>query len=168
MNLVNFSSKKSIDFSLSKDLLENDALLTPRLQSNFGQIDAFETSDIECFETQKTYLRESILIQKCSGEKILEATLRIVKQNLPPAFVQDLRTTNTPFGELIKKYKISVSIINRNSLIIKEFSTGKTRMGRSHTIIHSNSKKIICHVREILTHEENLIKAKKRYSQHKQ
>lgn len=166
--MINISNKKhSIhdeiisQCPISQELLEKDSLLTPRLNLNFGKINVIESDILECIETDNTYLRESVLYQKSTGNKILEATLRITKNKLPNKFIQDLRLTSTPFGVLLKKYKIPVEIKNRQIIVNIDSKKDVLRIGRSHIITKLDSDEIISHVRELLVSEEELYLSKK-------
>jgi len=144
----------------SKDLLNKGLLLTPHLKKNFGNLYVCEIG-LKHIESEEIYIRESVIKQKDTDYKILDANLRIEKKNVPVQLINDLRSTKILFGSLLKKYNIDVSIIDQEIIVIKNVDDSETmRMGRSRTMIKKDTKEVICHVYELLNIERYLFAAK--------
>ena len=154
----NYVSDKNLSFS--KDLLNKGLLLTPHLKENFGSIYVCETG-LKHIESDEIYIRESVIKQNDTDYKILDANLRIEKNNVPSQLINDLRTTKILFGSLLKKYGIEVTIENQEIIVIKNVDDSDTmRMGRSRTMVNKNTQEVICDVYELLNIEQYLFAAK--------
>ena len=148
---------------LSCKLLEHSTLLTPVLKREFGEMKASESQRFQCMESSDTYLRESELRQESTGNVILEATLRIMKNELPNSFIKDLKTTSMLFGDLLIKHKVKVRVSDQQIILHFDSNNGNLRMGRSHTMYLLSTNKVVCHVRELLVCEQELITSKNEY-----
>ena len=154
----NYRSDKNLVFS--KELLNKGLLLTPHLKKNFGSIYVCETG-LKHLESEEMYIRESVIKQKDTDYKILDANLRIEKSNVPSQLINDLRSTKILFGSLLKKYKIEVTIENQEIFVIKNVDDSEAiRMGRSRTMIKKDTEEVICQVYELLNLERYLFAAK--------
>jgi len=150
------------NLALSYSILNKKSLLTPNLKINFGKIYVLEVG-YKHIETDHIYLRESVIKQKKTDNKLLEANLKIIKKNLPVELIEKLRSSSTPLGGLLEEYGINVIIKNHN-IIIKNNVYNKTfRMGRSHTMITKDTNEIICYVNELLVPESKLLIAKNEF-----
>ena len=148
---------------LSSELLEHNALLTPILKKNFGEMSANESNTLQCMESTDTYLRESELKQKCSGNIILEATLKVMKKELPYQLIKELQTTSLLFGELLVKHNVKVRFAEQQILLHFDSKSGKVRLGRSHIMYLPSSNKAVCYVQELLVSEEELKNSQHKY-----
>ncbi len=156
--LKNYISDKELTFS--KELLNKGLLLTPHLKKNFGNIYVCEIG-LKHIESEDLYIRESVIKQKDTDYKILDANLRIEKKNVPVELINDLRTTKILFGSLLKKYGIEVTIENQEIIVVKNIDdSDSTRMGRSRTMTKKDTGDVICHVHELLNLEQYLFAAK--------
>lgn len=151
------------NLNLSSRLLEHSSLLTPELTKNFGDMTVEKSQLLQCMESSDTYLRESKLRQKCSGNIIVDATLRVMKKELPYQLIKDLKTTSLLFGELLIKHKVKIRVSDQQILLHFDSKSGKLRMGRSHMMYHISTNKAICYVRELLVNEQELISSKNKY-----
>ena len=148
-------------FDFSKELLNKGLLFTPHLKKNFGNIYVCEIG-LKHIESEEIYIRESVIKQKDTDYEILAANLRIEKKNVPMELINDLKSTKIPFGSLLKKYNIDVTIKNQEIIAIKNIGdNGTTRMGRSRIMIKKGTNDLICNVYELLSSEQHLLAAKK-------
>jgi len=160
-----FVEENNLDFSYK--LLKKKTLLTPDLLLNFGNIYVSKISDIEQIETDKTYFRYTQIKQKSSNNKILDARLRIVKDELPNELIEKLHDTSVPLGQLLQDYGINVEIKNQDIFLRCEVGNGKLRMGRNRIMIDTKTNKIICYVYELFENESSLILTKGNHLNHK-
>lgn len=166
---IPFNSKKEMfqsstsenKLSFSKELLNKDLLFTPHLKKNFGNIYVCKIGD-KPIESEDIYIRESVIKQEDTDYEILVANLRIEKKNVPAGLINDLRSTTIPFGSLLEKYYIDVTIKNQEIIAIRNIGDdGATRMGRSRDMIKKGTDDLICNVYELLSTEQQLLMAKK-------
>lgn len=151
-------SKNQLNFS--KELLNKGLLFTPHLKKSFGNIYVCEIG-LKHIESEEIYIRESVIKQKVTDYEILAANLRIEKKNVPIQLINDLKSTKIPFGSLLKKYKIDVSIKNQKIIAIRNIDNSETtRMGRSRTMVRKGTGDLICDVYELLNSERYLLAAK--------
>jgi chorismate-pyruvate lyase len=151
------------NLKLSSKLLEHNSLLTPVLKKNFGDMTVDKCQLFQCMESPDTYLRESKLRQKCSNNIIVEATLRVMKKELPYRLIKDLQTTSLLFGDLLIKHKVKIRVSDQQILLHFDSKSGKLRMGRSHMMYRTSTNKAVCYVRELLVNEQELISSKNKY-----
>lgn len=167
-NISNKSSEESFEnstldnkFDFSKELLNKGLLFTPHLKKNFGNIYVCEIG-LKHIESEEIYIRESVIKQKDTDYEILAANLRIEKSNVPIQLINDLKSTTVPFGTLLKKYNIDITIKDQEIIAIRNVdNSGTTRMGRSRTMIQKGTGVLICKVHELLNSEQHLLAAKK-------
>lgn len=139
--------------SLSHKLLHHDHLLTPLLHHSFGEV---YTNVKKAAETDSIYTRDSSIHQKNSHALLLEATLTVVKSSFPSEFIESLRKTQIPFGDLVALYHVDIAISKQSQGYFEEQFNGEQRSGRHHTMVSLPNHEPICFVRELLVSEEKL------------
>lgn len=142
-------SETTNDQSLSRRLLDRDALLTPELLRVFGTIRAVQTA---CCETDTHYIRQSCLRRVIDGAPVLHARLEICKATVPPALLDALRHGETPFGQLLADFGIPVVIRKRTV-----FVTASGRYSRHVEIRAQQDETLICTVAETLVPDDQLV-----------
>lgn len=129
------------------DFLEQNVLMTPMLIDRFG---AVFVETIEAFETTTTYKRTSVIRQKSTGRKILDAELTVFKNAVPKQIIEALKATNTPFGQMLISHNIDVKIENKRLITATDEVTKLQRKGRSVHIVDAVSDVLICSVSELM------------------
>lgn len=145
------------------ELMIKEGLLTPHLVDNFGAIEVEEISDIEQIETTKTYIRRSIIKQRETNIPLLEAQLRIIKDEVPQGLINDLKNTDNAFGCLLNRYGVKVISKKKRLILQEDLENHKIRIGRNHLLVSESTNKTICYVQEIMSFEEVLVRAKELY-----
>ncbi len=165
-NISRFSAEFLDEYSLSKEfnigyeLLMKNGLLTPHLIETFGEVSVSEAACKERIETEKAYLRQSVISQVSTGIILLEAQLHIVKEVVPVDLINDLKLTSIPFGSLLGIHGQDVVTKDKHIILQKRIENDEIRIGRSHKIVNAKGA-LICFVNELMASEMLLSEALK-------
>jgi hypothetical protein len=139
-------------------LLEHDGLMTPRLQQEFGPMRAIQ---LAAHTTGTTFRRQSILRTQSGDHAILEATLEISLAALPKGFLERLVAVETPFGQLLQDYMISIEILDRQTYRKAPGANTECRWGRRLTMRRADTSAHLCDVDELLVPGQQLISVRR-------
>ncbi len=135
-------------------LLEHDGLMTFRLAEAFGPIAARQVSIVTDADR---ITRNSELSQAASGALILEARLRIARDAVPAALLEDLVRGPQLFGALVVQYGIGVRFSNRQIYCVAASAPGAApRWGRRQSMVLTSTGRALCEVDELLVEEWRL------------
>ena len=153
--MANPSSKLALGEpdSFIRSILDHDRLMTPTLQGMFGEIVARQTDGVE---TDTTYTRISAIFTHPGNRRLLDARLEIDKSLVPDDLVEALRTTATPFGQLLRDFEIEAQSAERVLFKTLDRNTERERWGRRHSIVAQATGKRLCRIEELLLPEEDL------------
>lgn len=132
---------------ISLELLEHDGLMTPVLISKFGPLFALQISGVQ---SDQSFLRQSAIFQRSSGEKILDGSLEISLAALPVGFLSRLTAGDVLFGQLLQDFSIAVSISDRSIYRIEQSGDQDVRLGRRLSMHRLDSGAFLCRVNELL------------------
>jgi hypothetical protein len=152
-----YSRTDDPEFELSVRLLDHGELMTPFLRQHFGDIYARQW---DVSESEGMYRRTSSIFQTASSHRILDAELDIFITRLPEEIVKSLRSTSTPFGQLLIDNGIRAEARNRKLFKQQHDDDAPVRLGRRHKIIDSKTGSTICEVVELFAPENVLITAR--------
>lgn len=144
---------------LSTRILGHDGLITPILERHFGEIEAVE---LDAAESRDHYVRTSTLYQRGSTQWLLDATLMIVKRQVPESLLEQLRSTSIPFEQLLMDHGVDVELEGRLSIELRDDAGQVVARGRQHEIVHRQTGERVCQVREMLAPEAELSAAQVR------
>ncbi|RYG93109.1 hypothetical protein EU803_03115 [Loktanella sp. IMCC34160] len=138
----------------SADLLLHDGLMSAKLAERFGAMIARPSVQVD---EGDWIMRRSSLYQVASDAKVLDATLRISKRNLPDALLTELFESQALLGDLLRRFGINVELRNRTIYKVEE-SGGHLRWGRRHIMRSPGTELVLCEVDELLDCAANLDK----------
>ena len=134
-------------------LLNDDQLMTPVLQAQFGEVAA---RDVKHSFEDRTLLRQSSLFQRSTGQRILDAKLEIFIDVVPEIILRELVTTEKLFGQLLIENVISTETHGRR-IFAQAFDDGaEIRWGRRLLLRRRTDHAVLCRVEELLVSEEKL------------
>ena len=138
---------------LSGKLLDHDKLMTPVLQSEFGETAAREVchSFEDCM-----LLRQSSLFQRSTGLKVLDAKLEIFIDVVPKSIIEQLATTEKLFGHPLIENVVLAETYGRR-IFARAFNEGTViRWGRRLLLRRCTDHTVLCRVEELLVSEAEL------------